>query len=217
GDSVSACTAVKDLGVIIDPSLSFESHVNNITRIAFFHLRNIAKIRNMIIRPFLSTQAAQVLVQSLVISRLDYCIFLLAGLPLNAIRPLQIIQNAAARLVFNQHKFSHTTPLLRSLHWLPVAAFIRFKTLMLVYKAKNGPAPSYLSDPFTLCTAPCCLRSSSTARLVPPSLRMRGKYTSRLFSVLATRWCNDLPLDVRTAESLTIFKRRLKTYLFLKH
>ncbi|KAI5086066.1 hypothetical protein C0J45_2222, partial [Silurus meridionalis] len=64
------------------------------------------------IRPFLSTQAAQVLVQSLVISRLDYCSSLLAGLPLNAIRPLQMIQNPAARLVFNLPKFSHTTPLL---------------------------------------------------------------------------------------------------------
>ncbi|KAI5623819.1 hypothetical protein C0J50_16500 [Silurus asotus] len=119
--------------------------------------------------------AAQVLVQSLVISRLDYCNSLLAGLPLNAIRPRQMIQNAAARLVFNQPKFSHTTLLLRSLHWLPVAARIRFKTLMLAYKAKNGPAPSYLSDLITSRTAPRCLRSSSTARLVPPSLRLRGK------------------------------------------
>ncbi|KAI5091134.1 hypothetical protein C0J45_18340, partial [Silurus meridionalis] len=50
------------------------------------------------IQPFLSTQAAQVLVQSLVISRLDYCSSLL---PLKAIHPLQMIQNAAARLVFN--------------------------------------------------------------------------------------------------------------------
>ncbi|KAK3564816.1 hypothetical protein QTP86_027978, partial [Hemibagrus guttatus] len=93
------------------------------------------------------------------------------GLPLNAIRPLQMIQNAAARLVFNLPKFSHTTPLLRSLHWLPVAARIRFKTLMLAYKAKNGPAPSYLKALVTSRTAPRLLRSTSTARLVPPSLR----------------------------------------------
>ncbi|KAI4886561.1 hypothetical protein NFI96_005076, partial [Prochilodus magdalenae] len=41
-------------------------------------------------------------------------------------------------------KFTHVTPLLRSFHWLPVAARIRFKTLMLAYKAKNGPTPPYL-------------------------------------------------------------------------
>lgn len=209
---LSPSSAARNLGVTVDNQLSFSSHVANVSRSCRFLLYNIRRIR-----PFLTTEATQLLVQSLVISRLDYCNSLLAGLPQNAIRPLQMIQNAAARLVFNLPKFSHTTPLLRSLHWLPVAARIRFKTLMLAYKAKNGPAPSYLRDLITPRTAPRSLRSSSTARLVPPSLRVRGKFTSRLFSVLAPRWWNELPLDVRTAESLAIFKRRLKTYLFLKH
>ncbi|KAK3570901.1 hypothetical protein QTP86_029372, partial [Hemibagrus guttatus] len=135
---ISPSATVCKLGVTMDNQLSFSYHVTNVTRSCRFLLYNIRRIR-----PFLSTQATQVLVQSLVISRLDYCNSLLAGLPLNAIRPLQMIQNAAARLVFNLPKFSHTTPLLLSLHWLPVAACIRFKTLMLAYKAKNGPAPSY--------------------------------------------------------------------------
>ena len=52
----------------------------------------------------------------------------------------QLIQNAAARLPFNLPKFSHTTPLLRSLHWLPVTARIHFKTLVLVY----GSGPVYI-------------------------------------------------------------------------
>ncbi|KAK1792541.1 hypothetical protein P4O66_012475, partial [Electrophorus voltai] len=82
--------------------------------------------------------------RSLVISKLDYCNSLLAGLPLRAIKPLQLVQNAAARLVFNLPKCTNVTPLLRSLHWLPVAARIRFKTLMHAYKSKNGPAPSYM-------------------------------------------------------------------------
>ncbi|KAK3536252.1 hypothetical protein QTP86_000157 [Hemibagrus guttatus] len=163
---ISPSATARNLGVTMDNQLSFSSHVTNVTRSCQFLLYNIRRIR-----PFLSTQATQVLVQSLVISRLDYCNSLLAGLPLNAIRPLQMIQNEAARLVFNQPKFSHTTPLLRSLHWLPVAACIRFKTLMLAYKAKNGPAPSYLKALVTPRTAPRSLRSASTARLVPPSLR----------------------------------------------
>ncbi|KAK3518762.1 hypothetical protein QTP70_012088 [Hemibagrus guttatus] len=167
---ISPTASARNLGVTMDNQLSFSSHVTNVTHSCRFLLYNIRRIR-----PFLSTQATQVLVQSLVISRLDYCNSLLAGLPLNAIHPLQMIQNAAARLVFNLPKFSHTTPLLRSLHWLPVAARIRFKTLMLAYKAKNGPAPSYLKALITPRTAPRSLRSTSTARLVPPSLREKGK------------------------------------------
>ncbi|KAK3520314.1 hypothetical protein QTP70_021348 [Hemibagrus guttatus] len=166
---ISPSATARNLGVTMDHQLSFSSHVTNVTRSCRFLLYNIRRIR-----PFLSTQATQVLVQSLVISRLDYCNSLLAGLPLNAIRPLQMNQNAAARVVFNLPKFSHTTPLLRSLHWLPVAARIRYKTLMLAYKAKNGPAPSYLKALVTSRTAPRLLRSTSTARLVPPSLREKG-------------------------------------------
>ncbi|KAK3571505.1 hypothetical protein QTP86_012846 [Hemibagrus guttatus] len=166
---ISPSATARNFGVTMDNQLSFSSHVTNVTCSCRFLLYNIRRIR-----PFLSTQATQVLVQSLVISRLDYCNSLLAGRPLNAIRPLQMIQNAAARLVFNLPKFSHTTPLLRSLHWLPVAAHIRFKTLMLAYKAKNGPAPSYLKALITPRTAPRSLRSTSTARLVPPSLREKG-------------------------------------------
>ncbi len=63
--------------------------------------------------PYITTQ---LLVQALVISRLDYCNALQAGLPSNTIKPLQIIQNAAARLVFNKPKRAHVTPLFVSLH-----------------------------------------------------------------------------------------------------
>ncbi|KAI4901480.1 hypothetical protein NFI96_000627 [Prochilodus magdalenae] len=170
-----------------------------------------------VLRPFLSQGATQLLVQSLVISRLDYCNSLLAGFPPWAIRPLQLVQNAAARLIFSLPKFTHVTPLLRSLHWLPVVARIGFKTLMLAYKAKNGPAPPYLMAMVKSRAVPRALRASSTARLEPPSLRTHGRQASRLFSVLAPRWWNELPLGVRTAESLAVFKRRLKTHLFIMH
>ncbi|KAK3552959.1 hypothetical protein QTP86_029619 [Hemibagrus guttatus] len=180
----SPTASARNLGVTMDNQLSFSSHVTNVTRSCRFLLYNIRRIR-----PFLSTQATQVLVQSLVISRLDYCNSLLAGLPLNAIRPLQMIQNAAARLVFNLPKFSHTTPLRHSLHWLLVAARIRFKTLMLAYKAKNGPAPPYLKALVTPRTAPRLLRSTSTAQLVPPSLREKGPTERHLAEVSMLPGC----------------------------
>ena len=96
------------------------------------------------VHPYLTQEAAQVLIQALVFSRLDYCNSLLAGFPSCAIKSLQLIQNAAARLVFNLPKFSHVTPLLHTLHWLPVEARIHCKTIVLAYGAARGTAPPNL-------------------------------------------------------------------------
>uniref|UniRef100_A0A8C4X3N7 Reverse transcriptase domain-containing protein n=1 Tax=Erpetoichthys calabaricus TaxID=27687 RepID=A0A8C4X3N7_ERPCA len=202
----------RSLGVTLDEELSFSPHISNLSRSCRYLLYNIRRIR-----PFLTTEATQLLVQTLVISKLDYCNSLLSGLSLKATRPLQLIQNAAARLVFDIPKFSHTTPLLRNLHWLPVAARIRFKTLTLAFKAKTGAAPPYISALVKQRVTSRCLRTSSTARLEPPLLKRRGRHASRLFAVLAPQWWNELPLAVRTAETLTVFKRRLKTHFFQQH
>lgn len=54
----------------------------------------------------------------------------------------------------------------------------------------------------------------------PPSLRGGLSYCSsksRLFAVLALQWWNELPVDIRTAEILHTFCRKLKTHLFRLH
>ncbi len=85
------------MGVIFDDQLTFKDHIAKTARSCRFALLNIRKIR-----PFLTEHAAQLLVQVLVISRLDYCNALLAGLPSCTIKPLLMIQNAVARLVFSK-------------------------------------------------------------------------------------------------------------------
>ncbi len=158
----------------------------------------------------LTEHAAQLLVQALVISRLDYCNALLAGLPSNSIKPLQMIQNAVARLVFNEPKRAHVTPLFISLHWLPVAARIKFKTLMLAYRTTTGSAPSYFHSLLRIYIPSRSLRSASERCLVVPSQR-GSKSLSRTFSFIIP---NDLPTPIRNAGSLSIFKQQLKTHLF---
>ena len=110
------------------------------------------------------------LVQVLIISLLDDSNSLLVGLPACIVKPLQRIQNAAAHVVFNQPKQAHVTPLFVSLHWLPVVACIKFKALMLAFKATNGMAPSYIESLIRPYVPSCPLRSANEQRLVIPSL-----------------------------------------------
>ena len=200
--------SARNLGVMIDDQLTFKVHVASIARSCRYALYNIRKIR-----PYLSEHATQLLVQALVISRIDYCNSLLAGLTACTFKPLQMIQNAAARLVFNQPKTAHVTLLLISLHWLPVAARIKFKSLMLAYKAASKTAPAYLNCLIQVYTPSRSLRSANERRLVLPPQR-GPKSLARLYSSVVPRWWNELPNSIRSAQSLSIFKKRLKTQLF---
>ncbi len=206
--TITPSASVRNLGVIFDDQLTFKEHIAKTARSCRFALHNIRKIR-----PFLTEHAAQLLVQALVISRLDYCNALLAGLPSNTIKPLQMIQNAAAQLVFNEPKRAHVTPLFVSLHWLPVAARIKFKTLMLAYRTTTGSAPTYFHSLLRIYIPSRSLRSASEQCLVVPSQR-GSKSLSRTFSFTVPGWWNDLPTPIRTAGSLSIFKQQLKTHLF---
>ena len=161
---VTSVPTARNLGVVLDSQLSYKAHIASVTRSCRFTLYNIRKIR-----PFLTQEAAQLLIQTSVISKLDYCNSLLTGLPACSLKPLQLIQNAAARLIFNQPKFSHVSPLLRSLHWLPVAARTEYKTLTLAFKATKGMAPPYLQKLVKDYKPSRALRSANTGKLDTPS------------------------------------------------
>ncbi len=102
---------VRNLGVILETDLSFSSHVKAETKSAYYHLKNIARIRC-----FVSSQDLEKLVHAFITSRVDYCNGLLTGLPKKTIRQLQLIQNAAARILTRTRTSEYITPVLRSLH-----------------------------------------------------------------------------------------------------
>ncbi len=118
---------VRNLGVILETDLSFSSHVKAITKSAYYHLKNIARIRC-----FVSSQDLEKFVHAFITSRVDYCNGLLTGLPKKTIRQLQLIQNAAARILTRDQKIWAYHTSLRSLHWLPVTFPIDFKVLLFV-------------------------------------------------------------------------------------
>jgi len=208
GCTVVSNKTVKDLGVTLDPDLSFEEHIKTISRTAFFHLRNIAKIRN-----FLSKNDAEKLIHAFVTSRLDYCNALLSGYPDKALNKLQLVLNTAARILTRTKKFDHITPVLASLHWLPVKARADFKVLLLTYKALHGLAPTYLSDLVLPYIPTRTLRSQDAGLLIVPRI---SKQTAggRAFSYRAQFLWNGLPTHVRDANSVSTFKSLLKTHLF---
>ncbi len=209
GNEIISCSQdARNIGVIFDSKMNMESHVNNVSKIAHFHIRNIGRIRK-----FLTKEAAETLVHAFISSRLDYCNALLYGLPAHQISKLQKIQNTAARIVTNTRKFDHITPVLKALHWLPIYQRIKFKILLLTFKALHGCAPSYLVELITLYRPARSLRSEQECRLIVPKFKTH-RFGERAFVNSAPSLWNALPNNIRNLTSVASFKKNLKTHLF---
>ena len=97
------------------------------------------------IRQYLTRDAALTAANALVGSRLDYCNSLFRGLSVANLHKLQCIQYSLARIVCKTTCLSHTTPLRKALHWLPIRHRCIFKTALLVYKYLHTNCPKYFS------------------------------------------------------------------------
>ena len=125
----------------MDNCFCMEQHVKKICSEANYHLRNISKICKN-----LTQDSAQILIHAFISSKLDYCNSLLYGIPKYLVCRLQRVQNTAARIVTLIRNYDSITPIMFKLHWLPIHSRIIFKLLILVYKALNAKAPSYISS-----------------------------------------------------------------------
>ena len=132
---------MKDLGVMLDSNLTFDTQINKVVRNAGYHLRNISFIRK-----YLDESTTRLLIHNYVINGLDYCNSLYYGLPSYQLRKLQNVMNWAARLIRGVSRYERITPTLIELHWLPIKARIVYKLCVLTYQAVKFRKPMYMRD-----------------------------------------------------------------------
>ena len=186
----------------MESSLTFEKQTMELKRKCFRTIRNIRKIK------FLWTpDQIRIVVNSLVVSCLDYCNGLYIGASEKILYQLQLIQNSAAKAITGKYKHDHMNKDLEKLHWLNIRKRIVFKIGLLAYKSINGLAPQYLQDMFKYS------HHGHVLKLIVPY--SSSKYGNKSFSIVGPRIFNNLPLHVTTSISVQSFKQSLKTYLFL--
>ncbi len=208
--------------------MSMEAHIDAKCGAAFRQLYSIRRICKYLTRP-----ATETLIHAFIFSHLDYCNGLLHGIPDYQMSKLQRIKNMAVCLVFKLPKFSHVTPLMIELHWLPVSYRIKFKLLLYVFKAISGLAPQYIQDMFTIYSSDYSFRRNSAIEdihyhngeiaspirqksvfylKVPKTKRVT--FEQRSLAVAGPDLWNKLPIQLRSITDLDTFKRQLKTYFF---
>ena len=167
------------------------------------------------IRPYIDKGTTERLVHAFVMCYIEYCNGLMYGLPDNQLKKLQVIQNAAARLVTRTNKFESISPILRALHWLPIRSRIAFKILLLTYQCFHEMAPSYLSELLVRYEPGRSLRSSQRDLYVVPPISTNF-YGKRSFGHAAPELWNGIPNHIKRAGTIEGFKTSLKSHLFRK-
>lgn len=200
GCMIPISTWVSNLGVTFDCSLSFSIHINSICSQSYRLLRNLASIRK-----FISMDDLRLLVQSIIVSRIDNCNSLLYGVLARNINKLQKLQNACARVIYSKKRRDHITPLLQELHWLPVRQRIIFKILLLVFKYYLNSVPLYIAE---------LLEKTKNDSLTLTVPRAYTPYGDRAFSISAPRLWNALPRSLRASATISSFRSHLKHHLF---
>ena len=211
GDAlVSSTDVVRNIGAIFDSHMTMEKQINHMCRCAFLQIRKLNSVRK-----YLDLKTTEQLVHAFVTSRLDMNNSLLNGLPSCLLNKLQRVQNVAARIITRTPRHQHITPILKSLHWLPIHQRVKFKVILLVFKARRGLAPNYIQELLHVQKATRSLRSTSKDLLEVP--RTRTLLGDRAFAVAGPRLWNALPPEMKSIASINAFKKTLKTYLFRDH
>ena len=166
GSPIKLQSSIKNLGVYLDSTISFDKQVSETYKACYFHIRALHHIRAS-----LTTEASKTIAAAIVGSRLDFCNSLLAGTFVSNLTHLQRVQNTLARVVAQKPRFCHITPVLSDLHWLPVRHRISFKIATVTYRVLQFQQGSYLAFLILRYVPAWALRSFSSLWIWVPHVK----------------------------------------------
>ena len=198
---------VKSLGVKLDCELKMNKMVSQCITTCYLNLKKWQTIRNS-----LDQEMKLTLVNSSILSRLDYCNVLLTNSSTALIKKLQKVLNACARFIFNLPMSRSATPYLKKCHILPIKQRIKYKSCVLMYQIINNLAPDYLSS-----MAYPDIGNRDNLRSGIDCLHMKLPNCKQCIEYdMIINW-NELPIELRYVSAFTLyaFKKQLKTHYFI--
>ena len=138
-DFIHPVESVQNLGFHMDRYFKNTAHVNKLCSTLYLTLKRIRKIRHL-----LDQSTLKILMQALLLSRLDYCNGLLLVTADYQLEKLPKLQNMACRLIFDLRKSDQISDKLQSLHWLKIWEQIQYKIAVIVFKCLQGTLLSIL-------------------------------------------------------------------------
>lgn len=208
GVSIPFSKSVKNIGVVIDQHLTWGPQLEAVSRKLYASAGSLRRLRN-----FLPTATKVALAESLLLPILDYADACYLDLTEDQLNKLEWLQNLCIRFIFGLRKYDHISQYRSKLKWLPIRLRRNTHILSLLCTILFNPtAPRYLKDRFNYLysSSTYSLRSSENLALTTPS--HGTSFYDDSFSVQAVSLWNKLPVSIRRAQSLPVFKKQLKDF-----
>ena len=190
----------------MDPNLTFDNHVLETVSTCMSRLAQINRVKYS-----LDKQSLIIIINSLVFSKLFYCLCVWSNTSQTNIKMLQTVQNFACCIVSGRRKYDHVSPALKELHWLPVKEHLYYCDAIMSFKCLTGCAPGYLSTQFIRRGDVTNRRRRSSQMLNIPCFRTASGQRSFCYRAI-TLW-NSLSNDLKLCELVNVFKHRLRSHL----
>ena len=204
-DNIPSADKARNLGVTIDKHLNNIDHINNHKEAIlwpllknlgldkstlFFVSRNIPRVHHL-----LDQDPTKIIVQALIMSKLDYCNILLIGPTKYYLQNLQKMQNMCCHIILEVRKYDPITPHLRNLHWLKIEQCIGYKISVVVYVCVHNLVPGYLKD---LVVHPHRRHLRSSTFDLLPTIKFRTEQAHKpSFKSQGHRILNKLPYELK--------------------
>ncbi len=202
GTSISPSTHVNNLGLHMDRYMAFDKHVTELTKKALGTLIYINRVSINF-----DKETRKIVVQSLVLSQINYCINIWGTTNTTLLQKVQKIQNFAARVsIGGMKKYDHVSPAFRELGWLKVKQRYVFAICVAMYKFLKGIYPHWLKSFLTVQNVTRSITRQRNNLAVP---RTKTDTGAKAFSVSGPKMWNSLPANVSSATTLSSFKSRL--------
>ena len=212
GNIITPAITATNLGVIFDSSMTMHTYINSIASKGYFYLHNFYQVADK-----LTFDLKVQLVTTYILPLLDYNNILLFSATMQYRYKLQKLLNNAVRFIFKlsgrKKKRRPISPYLKKLHILPIESRIIYKLCLFVYKSIHGMSPQYIQDLIEPKITQARLRSSNDVFCLNYNLP-HSTYGEHAYSNIAPYHWNKLPLHLRMAPSVDVFKTALKTHLF---
>ena len=194
-ESINRVSSVKSLGVFIDENLTWQTHIDKLSKKIASGIGAIKRIR-----PFVPPD-------TLIQPHFDYCNLVWGNCGKTLSDRLQKLQNRAARLLTSSSYDADAKGLIQQLGWKDLCTQRQIQKALMVYKSLNGLVPEYLSSKFLKRNGTCYSLRDSENKLVVPL--PRTNYLKNSFSYSGAALWNSLPCNLRMIKSLNQFKKQI--------